>query len=56
MVGEDKRTDLAVLKVETKDALPCVVLADSDLIYPGDKVRALGHPERNFYSLTEGIV
>ncbi len=46
IVGTDARTDLAVLKVETKEALPYAVLGDSSEIRVGDMALAIGNPLR----------
>ena len=39
VVGTDEQTDLAVLRIETEDALPFVTLGDSSEIRVGDTVR-----------------
>lgn len=59
IVGTDKKTDLAVIKVE-KSGLPKAIFADSDQLKVGNKVLAIGNPgtvEMNFNNtLTEGII
>ncbi len=53
----DKSTDLAILKIETKDpALPFVTLKDSDDLEVGDLVLAIGNPFGVGQTVTSGIV
>lgn len=56
VVGVDKKTDLAVLKVETKKDLPYVKLGDSDKIKVGDWILAIGNPYGLGGSVTAGII
>lgn len=55
LVGTDKRTDLALLKIEAKD-LPTVTIGDSDMMKPGQWVLAIGSPFGFDYTVTAGIV
>jgi serine protease Do/serine protease DegQ len=55
-VGTDPQTDVAVLKVESKEKLPFAVLADSDQIEVGDVVFAIGNPLGVGQTVTMGIV
>jgi serine protease Do len=56
VVGADKLTDLAVLKVNASD-LPCIVWGDSTKLQPGQTVLAFGSPFGYFqFSVTRGIV
>ena len=55
VVGTDKNTDLAVLKVEAKD-LPFVSFGDSDKARVGDWVLAVGNPLGQGFSVSSGIV
>ena len=55
VVGTDPETDLAVLKVEL-DALPVVVLGNSDNLQVGDQVLAIGNPFGVGQTVTSGIV
>ncbi len=56
VVGVDKLTDLAVLKVNATD-LPCIVWGDSTKLEPGQTVLAFGSPFGYFqFSVTRGIV
>lgn len=44
VVGKDAKTDIAVLKLKTKKELPVLELGNSDSIYVGDWVMAVGNP------------
>src|SRR5579863_10072864 len=56
VVGTDKLTDLAVIKVNATD-LPSVVWGDSTKLKPGQTVLAFGSPFGYFqFSVTRGIV
>lgn len=55
LVGTDKRTDLALLKIEAED-LPTVTIGDSDNMKPGQWVLAIGSPFGFDYTVTAGIV
>jgi Do/DeqQ family serine protease len=53
----DSRTDLAVLKIDTKgERLPAVPFADSDAVQVGDLVLAIGDPFNVGQTVTMGIV
>jgi serine protease Do len=53
----DARTDLAVLKIDTKgERLPVVSFADSDAVQVGDLVLAIGDPFNVGQTVTMGIV
>ncbi len=56
LIGSDRRSDLALLKVEPKDPLPFVSFADSDEIRVGDWVMAVGNPFGLGGTVTAGIV
>ena len=56
VVGRDPKTDLAVLKVESKQALPFVKFGDSETARVGDWVLAIGNPFGLGGSVTAGIV
>ena len=56
VVGVDKLTDLAVLKVDAHD-LPSIAWGDSSKLQPGQTVLAFGSPFGYFqFSVTRGIV
>jgi serine protease Do len=55
IVGKDRPTDVAVLKVDAKD-LPAITLADSDQLEVGDVVLAIGNPFGLSRTVTMGIV
>jgi len=56
IIGRDKKTDLALLKVEAKKDLPFVPLGDSDAMRVGDWVIAIGNPYGLGGSVTQGII
>ncbi|NKB59205.1 MAG: Do family serine endopeptidase [Alphaproteobacteria bacterium] len=57
LVVADKRTDIAVLKVDTSgEALPALKLDDSDGLEVGDLVLAIGNPFGVGQTVTSGIV
>jgi serine protease Do len=55
VVGSDERSDIALLKVETK-GLPVVRLAKQDDLKVGEWVLAIGSPFGLDYSVSQGIV
>ncbi len=56
IVGSDKDTDLALLKVEADHALPATTWGDSDQTRIGDWVVAIGNPFGLGGTVTAGIV
>jgi serine protease Do len=54
--GRDPKTDVALLKIETKAPLPYVAFGDSDRTRIGDWVVAVGNPFGLGGSVTAGIV
>jgi serine protease Do len=56
VVGVDKDTDIAVIKIESKDPLPTVKLGNSDSAQVGDWVIAIGSPFDLSQTVTAGIV
>lgn len=56
IIGRDKKTDLALLKIEAKKPLPFVTLGDSDKMRVGDWVLAVGNPYGLGGSVTQGII
>ncbi len=54
--GADAATDLALLKIDSKEELPYLALGDSDALRPGDWVMAVGDPLRLENTVTVGVV
>lgn len=54
--GSDEKLDLALIKIESKTALPAVKLGDSDAIEIGEWVLAIGNPFGLAETVTAGIV
>jgi serine protease Do len=56
VIGVDKDTDIAVIKIDTKEPLPTIKLGNSDGAQVGDWVLALGSPFSLSKTVTAGIV
>jgi serine protease Do len=56
VVGVDKDTDIAVIKIDAKEPLPTVKLGNSDGAQVGDWVLAIGSPFALAKTVTAGIV
>jgi serine protease Do len=56
VIGTDKATDLAVIKIETSTPLPTVKLGNSDTSSVGDWVEAIGSPFALAQTVTAGII
>jgi serine protease Do len=56
VVGVDKATDLAVIKIDTTIPLPTVKLGNSDQAQVGDWVEAIGSPYALAQTVTAGII
>ena len=56
VIGTDKATDLAVIKIDTNTALPTVKLGNSDTTSVGDWVEAIGSPFTLSQTVTAGII
>jgi serine protease Do len=56
VVGFDRDTDLAILKIDAGEELPFVEFADSDRVRVGDPVIAIGNPFGLGSTVTAGIV
>jgi serine protease Do len=56
VVGVDKDTDIAVIKIETKEPLPTIKLDNSDGAQVGDWVLAIGSPFNLSKTVTAGII
>ena len=56
LIGRDKKTDIALLKVEAEKPLPFVSFGDSDVARVGDWVMAVGNPLGQGFSVSAGII
>jgi serine protease Do len=56
VIGTDKATDLAVIKIDTNTPLPTVKLGNSDTANVGDWVEAIGSPFTLSQTVTAGII
>ena len=56
VIGFDKATDLAVIKIDTSTPLPTVKMGNSDTTQVGDWVEAIGSPFALAQTVTAGII
>ena len=56
IIGTDPKTDIALLKIDAKEALPYVPFADSDAVKIGQWVLAVGNPFNLTSTVTAGII
>jgi serine protease Do len=56
VLGKDPKTDVAVIKIDTKESLPTAELGDSEQLEVGEWVMAVGNPFGLDSSVTSGIV
>ena len=56
VIGHDKKTDIALLKINAGHDLPVAPLGDSDQVRVGEWVMAIGNPFGFDHSVTAGIV
>lgn len=56
LIGADRETDLAVLKINALIPLPAITLADNSQVDVGDVVLAIGNPFGVGQTVTQGIV
>ncbi len=56
VIGVDKATDLAVIKIDTDKPLPTVKMGNSDNVEVGDWVEAIGSPFALSQTVTAGII
>jgi len=56
IVGQDKPTDIAVIKIASKTPLPALPLGDADAIQVGDWVVAIGNPFGLAHTVSAGIL
>ena len=56
VIGKDAKTDLALIKIDSKDPLPVAELGNSDATDVGDWVVAIGNPFGFTLTTTAGII
>ena len=56
LIGQDRETDLALIKVDTDQALPSAPMGDSDRLRPGQLVMAIGNPFVYDHTVTVGVI
>jgi len=56
VVGRDQRTDVALIKIDAKKALPVAPLGTSKDLQVGEWVAAFGNPYGHAHTMTKGIV
>lgn len=56
VLGKDLKTDVAVIKIDSKESLPTAELGDSEQLEVGEWVMAVGNPFGLDNSVTSGIV
>ena len=56
VIGRDAKTDIALLKIEAKKALPVARLGSSSDLQVGEWVAAFGNPYGHGHTMTKGIV
>jgi serine protease Do len=56
VIGRDPKTDLALIKIDTKQELQAAPLGDSDSLQVGDWVIAIGNPFGLGHTVTVGVV
>ena len=56
IIGVDKNTDIAVLKIQSDEKLEPINFADSDNLKIGDRVLAIGNPYGIGISVSNGII
>jgi len=56
LIGTDKKTDIALIKIETEEELPAIQFGDSDTAQIGEWVLAVGNPFNLTSTVTAGII
>ncbi len=56
LVGSDPKTDVALIKIDPKEELTPLELGDSDALFVGEIVVAIGNPFGLSHTVTQGIV
>nr|HPI41684.1 trypsin-like peptidase domain-containing protein [Pseudobdellovibrionaceae bacterium] len=56
LIGHDQRTDIALIKIESKEKLPVAALGSSKELQVGEWVAAFGNPYGHGHTMTKGII
>ncbi len=56
VIGSDPASDLAVLKIDTRQELPTIELGDSDKLMIGQRLIAIGNPFGLSHTVTTGVL
>jgi serine protease Do len=56
IIGDDSRTDVALIKIKADRKLPFADLGNSDTVEVGEWVAAFGNPYGHTFSMTKGII
>lgn len=56
LIGVDPKTDVAVIRIMSKESFPFLYFGDSDRVDVGDWVVAIGHPQGLDQTVTHGII
>jgi serine protease Do len=56
IIGADKETDLALLRIDSNRTFRAAILGDSDSVSPGEWVMAIGNPSVLRHTITVGVV
>lgn len=56
LIGSDKRTDIALIKIESKEKFPVAALGSSKDLQVGEFVAAFGNPYGHGHTMTQGII
>ncbi len=56
IVGADPDSDLAVLKIDSKETLPSIAMGESDDLMIGETVIAIGNPFGFSHTVTTGVI
>lgn len=56
IIGTDNRTDIALIKIEGAEKLPCLKFGDSDKVKVGDWAIAVGNPFHLEGTVTVGVI
>jgi serine protease Do len=56
LIGADPKTDVAVIRIVSRESFPFISFGDSDRVEVGDWVVAIGHPQGLDQTVTQGII